>query len=138
MTPVLCQIKHDPENGTHGDCMRACVATVLDMDPASVPHFYHDGSAEAGMQRITEFLAKLKLAPFFMHYPATLTLDEVLDWMGEQNPTVPCILFGEAESGGDHVVVCLGGKVVHNPSWLAEIVSAPTHGHWTIMVIART
>lgn len=28
----------DPEAGTHGDCCRACVATLLQIDPAILPH----------------------------------------------------------------------------------------------------
>lgn len=28
----------DPDRGTHGDCCRACVATIMQIDPATLPH----------------------------------------------------------------------------------------------------
>ena len=28
----------DPDAGTHGDCCRACCATILQIDPAQLPH----------------------------------------------------------------------------------------------------
>lgn len=30
---------HDPDNGRQGDCFRACLATLLQRDPTTVPHF---------------------------------------------------------------------------------------------------
>lgn len=39
MIPVDQQFVHDPENGQHGDCMRACIASLLELPIADVPHF---------------------------------------------------------------------------------------------------
>jgi hypothetical protein len=41
-------VKHDPENGTWGDCFRTCIACLLDVDPATVPHAYADGNLTEG------------------------------------------------------------------------------------------
>jgi hypothetical protein len=39
MTPQDQEFIHAPERGQHGDCMRACVAALLDLPIAAVPHF---------------------------------------------------------------------------------------------------
>lgn len=39
MTPVSQEFMHDPANGLHGDCMRACLASLFDLPIADVPHF---------------------------------------------------------------------------------------------------
>lgn len=138
MTPVHCTVKHEPENGTYGDCVRACVASVLNMDSTDVPHFFEDNcSGEAGMDRIRKFLALMKLAPFFASFDGSYGLSDILEVQRMQNPGVHYILFG-ATDGGDHVVVCHNGRVVHNPAWYpTPLVGPGSHGHWTIMVIAR-
>ena len=33
MIPYKNTVKHDPENGTYGDCHRACFCTILGIDP---------------------------------------------------------------------------------------------------------
>ena len=50
-------VKHDPENGLYGDCYRACVACLLNLEVDQVPHFYHDGcNSEIGDKRCREWL----------------------------------------------------------------------------------
>jgi hypothetical protein len=39
VTPVDQQFLHLPDQGQHGDCMRACIASLLDLPIADVPHF---------------------------------------------------------------------------------------------------
>lgn len=39
MTPQDQEFLHLPEEGSIGDCLRACVATVLDFEREYVPHF---------------------------------------------------------------------------------------------------
>lgn len=38
MTPVDCEFEHDPPR-QNGDCLRACVASLLDLPLSEVPHF---------------------------------------------------------------------------------------------------
>lgn len=38
----------DRAAGTHGDCFRACIATVLQIDPNSLPHPIADGGGWSG------------------------------------------------------------------------------------------
>lgn len=39
MKPVKQQFIHDPESGLHGDCQRAVIASLLELDITDVPHF---------------------------------------------------------------------------------------------------
>ena len=39
MIPVDQEYMHDPETASVGDCFRACIASVLELPIAAVPHF---------------------------------------------------------------------------------------------------
>lgn len=137
MREVFCRVKHDPPR-TYGDCVRACVATILDLDAEDVPHFYHDNpTGEVGMERMREWLAGRGLAPFVTGLPPD-PLSEILEHMGEFNPGVPYMLYGSTADGGDHVVVGIGGKIVHNPAWYGCSITGPSSaGHWQVVVLCR-
>ena len=135
MTPVYCEVKHNPPE-TYGDCVRACIATLLDKSGDQVPHFYHDADAVAGLQRLTTYLASLGYAPFYSHYDGSLPLADVLNMMRENNPTVPYMLYGYTVTG-PHVVVAKGDRVVHDPVWIPTGLTGPFYDHWSVMVIAR-
>jgi len=140
MTPVFCRVKHDPETGRYGDCVRACVASILDMEanPEAVPHFAHDNAApEIVNQRLREYLATRGLAPWISHYDPDLSRESLLDVLAESGPGVHFMLYGRTESGGDHVVVCCDGKVVHDPAWYASpLVRGGLQGSWQVVVFA--
>jgi hypothetical protein len=140
MTPVLCRVKHDPEAGTYGDCVRACVASILDMDGDAVPHFFHDNcSGEVANVRMRDWLRTVGYSPFFVNYPGEIPKRDLMSMMSDLNPDTYYILFGMVESGGDHVVVCKGGHQVHNPAWFATAMTGPgSHGLWSVMVIAKS
>lgn len=50
MTPHKQLIKHDPASGAWGDCWRTCIACLLDMSPADVPHFADQDNPKADEQ----------------------------------------------------------------------------------------
>jgi len=67
----ICLVKNDPPY-SYGDCLRACIASLLEMPTANVPHFVHDGCEPAiTYQRVREWLADRKLVPMFNGYLAT-------------------------------------------------------------------
>lgn len=137
MTPVFCRVRHDPDKGEYGDCVRACIASLLDFDAEEVPHFYHDNDPSTGMKRIRAFLAPLGLAPFATHFDGAASLADILSAQAEANPDVHYILWGSTE-GGNHVVIAKGDKIVHNPSWYPTPLIGPlSSGNWAIMVLAR-
>lgn len=114
MTPVICRVKHDPPN-SYGDCVRACVASLLDADASDVPHFYEDGSPD-GKMRLGEWLGSIGYVAAWFYSDGNDPLEAVLEFMGAQNPHLYYMLLGRTE-GGAHAVVCQGGAVVHDPNW---------------------
>lgn len=139
MTPVLCRIKHDPEAGTYGDCVRACVAAMMDLQAEDVPHFYHDGcDGEEGHRRVSAFLAGIGYAPFYSNFDARATIEEVFAFMEVMNPGPHYMLLGRTAGGEDHAIVCKGGEMVHDPAWMRQRVCQPASaGLWQVMVVAR-
>lgn len=65
MKPQEMEFLHDPENGVLGDCLRACVASVLEMDRAQVPHFVALGVGDTDDEGMEWW-------------------DELSDWLNEQ------------------------------------------------------
>ena len=139
MIPVNCITKHDPAAGTYGDCLRACVATVLGLPAEQVLHFIHDDcGAEECNRRLVDYLAFYGLAPFWVHFDGDTPLVDLLSLQGLQNPQSVYLLFGRTESETDHVVVCRGGEIAHDPAWYRSRMIGPgSHGHWSVVVLGR-
>lgn len=138
MIPSQCMVKHDPPN-SYGDCLRACVASLLELGTCDVPHFLHDGcSGAVAQQRMTDWLLERKLQPFFIHLDgSSMTLAELLHHMETSNPNAHYMLFGSTRDGG-HVVIARGGEIVHNPAWDgARIVGPQPDGFWSICVLTQ-
>jgi hypothetical protein len=108
VTPVDMALKHDPANGVWGDCMRSCVASILDLPREAVPHFY-EGGCEPHIfdQRVGEFLAQHGLIEVTL-LPA---------YARQQMRHTPCyhLIYGGTVRGTYHAVVGLNGVVVHDP-----------------------
>ena len=137
MTPTFCTVKDDPANGQYGDCVRACVAAILDMPSETVPHFFHDNcDGETAFERIGDFLRPLGYAPFFINFPGSF--EEIVYSMKMLNPDALYMLFGRTENG-DHVMVYKGDTMVNDPSWLRlPLIGPGEHGLWSVMVIAKS
>lgn len=138
MTPVVCRVKHDPDNGSYGDCMRACIASLLDLDAEAVPHFADNGvNGETALQAMREFLAMHGYVPFMMYADGVAPLEDVFEFMAAKNPGVHYVLFCNA-GGADHVVICKDDKKVHDPSWYPLRIDGPNSGgYWAAMVLAK-
>ena len=139
MKPVHCRVRHDTDAGTSGDCIRACVASLLDREPETVPHFA-DGVTDGRVAyaHVTEWLVSEGYAPFLIHYDGSIPLTEILSITGQNSPHAYYMLFGGLQGGGDHVVICRGGEVFHDPAWYKiPIVGPGTSGIWQIMLIVK-
>lgn len=110
----------------------------MDMPSDVVPHFFHDGcDAHIGLARIVEWLQPQGYLPFYVAYPPD-SLADVLTITSSNNPDAHYMLFGSTADGSDHVVICHGGEIVHNPAlYGCDIVAPATSGMWIIMVIVR-
>lgn len=96
---VTQSILHDPANkDVFGNCLQACVASVMKLPINAVPHFAQ-----------------------FLWWPMALELwvrGHDLTCKGERTATIPerlCIVGGQSPRGVDHVVVGYGGEVVWDP-----------------------
>lgn len=137
MTPVTCRVSHKPPE-QYGDCLRACIASIMDRDAETVPNFA-DGGVDAitAWQLVRSWLAPQGLSVFITNYPPE-PLDDLLAMMQESNPDCHYILFGNTAEGMAHCVVGKGGKIVHNPAWVGcSIVGPLSEGAWSVWVIAR-
>lgn len=140
MLPAMCRTPHRPPE-SYGDCLRACIATVMDVaNPDQVPHFHHDGpSGPVAMQRVRDWLHPQGYSFTGFAMPGDVAVSDVLAWMGEQNPETTWLLMGSTGAdGGDHVNVCQGGRVVHDPAWIpTSIKTVGSSGFWEIWVVSR-
>ena len=111
MVPVMCKIKHNPPE-SYGDCLRACIETVFGNKPV-VPHFA-DNNASVGevTESLRAFLNEHNTDMFIVKSPCQ-TLNLTLLWAKSIVEDDPYLLMGE-----NHVVVCKGSKIYHDPEWI--------------------
>ena len=140
MTPTHCRVRHEPENGTYGDCLRACVASMMDLPWDQVPHVADNGrDGDSAMAQLRNWMKyKHGHVPFIVAWPGDIALDDLLEMMRMLNPASTYILFGGTADGGDHCVVCQGGRIVHNPAWTGSWIVGPlSNGTWQALVVGR-
>lgn len=115
MTPTKQTIRHNPAIGDYGDCMRACIACLLDKPIEEVPHFAYDGTG-AAWERLETYWNKQGYATASM----CLTEDVpfIMEMMQHLNPNI-YYLLGCASPIADHLVVCRGDQVVCDPGFSA-------------------
>jgi hypothetical protein len=108
--------KHDPANGSWGDCTRACVASILELPAEAVPHFCEFGEEPPGpdgnlpwWNRLTAFLKPLGYSTL------------VFEIQGPEHAFKPgCMPFhyirgGKTRRGTNHDTVYFDQKLVHDP-----------------------
>ena len=114
MIPVYMVVKHDPDNGTWGDCFRAAVASVIERPSRDVPHFCEGGEYNPAA-KAREWLRTQGLDYIEVNYGA-VALEALLEFMASCNPGSYYILTGKSAAGVDHSVVALNGAIVHDPA----------------------
>ena len=114
---------HDPENGVWGDCDRACLASLLDMDIDEVPHFF-DGieagdvaGGEEAMLRRKEWLREKGVELIRIVVAAgDYGWRDFVGWVSRQNPGKEFLLVGCSANGVSHVVICRDSEIIHDPA----------------------
>lgn len=139
MTPCRNQVRHDPANGTFGDCQRCCVAAILDLDPATVPHFAQI-ELETGrpwLEILRVWLAGYGFSYVRFAYPGNETLEQVLEITAHNSPGVPLILGGAAAVSPSvgHSVVIMDGRIVMDPSNSGICGPIPGDNVWCVEAI---
>ena len=137
---------HDPENGIHGDCDRACLASMLGLPIGDVPHFFD------GVNTSEECVAAYKTRKKWLNDRGVTYIqvkivgdedyEKVIRSTSYENPGIPFLLVGESRNGTTHVVICLDGEIIHDPALdnSGIIGPCPVEGVYTIefLVHART
>lgn len=101
---------HDPENGVVGDCMRACIASVLELQREDVPHF----GAMEGVTWLKEYVRWLNKHGFSV-YTQFGDHDTHPVMQDDENPYYFAIGRTPRHPEITHMVVCRNGAVVHDP-----------------------
>lgn len=137
MTPFICQTLHNPPI-SYGDCVRACVASLLDIEPPLVPHFFDAGQdGVEGVASMREYLKSQGLGVAFFAIDGSMSREDVGEFMKANNPNMYYILYGQLQSGGAHAVIGLNDNIVHNPHWLSEKLVGPMDANnaWVVAII---
>jgi hypothetical protein len=108
MTPVDQEFLHKPEAGQHGDCMRAVIASLLDLPISDVPHFAQvdaDGGKNFWLH-LAEFCRAHGYAFASFKGGFVWAEDAIYHGITGPSPRIP---------GGYHAVVGCNGRIVHDP-----------------------
>ncbi|MDB5541901.1 MAG: Bcep22 3 [Devosia sp.] len=126
MIPVDCSPnQHDPANGRWGDCYRACLASILELQTAQVPHFIQDRATKPEWRDDERaWLSARGLQPIIM--VLKLPLPTILECLGPMNPGVHYIVGGMGANGMPHAVVACGASIVHDPGNVG--IAGPVEG----------
>lgn len=139
MTPFKQYIDHDPENGYWGDCYRTAIGCLLDIHPLEIPHFAHgDTTAVQGSVKGEAWLNSIGWSQVDVVF--TCTLDEVLNYMDQVNPTVYYMLSGSSPRGFNHTAIACGGDVVWDPSHSGAGITGPMNSGqiWVTFLVPLT
>ncbi len=112
MTPVNQLVLHDPANGQYGDCMRACVASLLNLPAKEVPHFYANGDDTEFAKELNIFLRQQGLVELNLKYRKDFFKPEYV-FRGQKD--IYHIIVGKTSGGLWHAVVGRDGQLVHDP-----------------------
>lgn len=102
MKPVM-----QTQRGEFGNCLTACVASILELPIEAVPNFieYDKGNGEY-IEVFNDFLGQYgyqALTLFLLHLDKT--------WI----PSGYHLIYGHTAAGNKHAVVGYQGKIVHDP-----------------------
>lgn len=117
MKPLQQRFRHKPDDGIYGDCHRACIASLLELELEldDVPHF-GDGMPDADEfnRRVDAFLKARDLVS--VGSPYDCTLEHLLIVMKVTNPGAFYLLGGTSKTGVNHTVIGYEDKIIHDPS----------------------
>lgn len=110
--------KHDPDNGTYGDCCRTALACLLDVKPEEIPHI-GEAEAEDGELFNKHFEEVLLTRGYYritLPCDGQQPLENVLAMNHSMHPLAYYLLIGTSRNGTPHVVICCGDKIVWDPA----------------------
>jgi hypothetical protein len=121
--------RHKPDEGQVGDCYRTCVACILGIERDAVPHPHRltdENFSQVAAMR--EWLLSRGQALTLIPFKASP--DEVLMTMERFAPATPFIMTAMSANRVGHCVVCLGGRIIHDPSIDQSGIIGPDEDGW--------
>lgn len=100
-------VMSDKNLGTKGDCMRACVATLTQTPPETMPHFVGDPDEPNWVFGLNKWLAQRGL--FYVQAP-----HQRMFWHSRAGD-VYHLLVGKTIRGTQHAAVAKNGEILHDP-----------------------
>lgn len=127
MKPVTCD--------TNNDCVRACIASMLEMETHQLPNFFDQ--PDIGQFEMQAWLATRGLIAAIIALPGEWSFAALGDFMRERYRDKHYMLW--CKSGdGDHAVIGLDREIVHNPAWYRCPIDGPhSSGVWLVWFIAK-
>ena len=118
MRPQKQKFLSDEAAGTHGDCGRAVLACLLDMDVEDVPHFGENlparfPSAEYHRRELA-WLRSKNLYRITVPFDGKRSVDDVIKAVSASNRGLFFLLVGTSKNGTTHVVICADNEIVHD------------------------
>lgn len=132
------RIRHDPENGIYGDCHRTAIACLLDKQVEDVPHFgEHFMDSDKFNKAVADYLLTQGMRVFTTPYHGETPLHEMLKAIGHYNPDCYYLLTGQSPRNVNHVVVCRGGRIIHDPHFDGGFITGPAQpdGYYWVDVL---
>jgi hypothetical protein len=142
MTPQPC-ISHI---GEEGDCWRACIASVLNMEVGDVPNFCevvkHHSDHAALYEETRRWLGERGVGMFRTYCTEHWELDKLLECFSAPNTNIPIIITGWSR-GDNHAVIAMNGRIVHDPDGGAGLSGPPRNEKgelcsWWLYIVAFT
>lgn len=124
-------IEGDQDQGINGDCYRAALATLLDLDIASVPHFYEEVNDDRGSVNnerttdwaltvdkwITQWLADRGVVRIRTMIDGRVAdVNDVFETASACSGGLPLLLSGANKNNQSHVVIVEGSRIIWDPS----------------------
>ena len=134
MKQINNQVKHDPDNGTYGDCHRCCYASILGLEAHQVPHWHETGHEDTNLSQQRHWLAQRGLTVMevaFRHDEAGL--ESVLDYLKMFGNETPVIFSGNGADSVGHSVVVFRGEIVMDPTGSGIVGPADDGNYWLKM-----
>jgi hypothetical protein len=124
--PVDQLLSHDPASGQRGDCMRACLASILEVDPLAMPNWWDE---------IRRWLRD-DLPVLGRHGPLDIAmvaiLDDVTQW---GDPYAIATVQSPRGPWGHCVVVNPHGVIAHDPYPTGKLTGpAEATDHYWVLV----
>lgn len=131
----------DPENNIWGDCLRACIASLFEMEPEEVPHFADETLHPEGFYRkAQEWLRERDMTMIAYKIPADALAPMGVS-MREHGVDAFHLLSGKSGTA-QHVLVARYCEPVHDPfpktdsPWYGQLVP-DDEGNYELMFIVK-